>query len=232
MNAIEEAQSLTCASFVSGAMVVEPDLKWERALAERGHAVIAGLDEVGRGAWAGPVVAAAVALGMGDENCQVTLRGVRDSKRLTPRQRVALVPCIEHAARATGIGFVSAGIVDRIGIVPATRLAMLLALAELDVAPDYLLIDGLSLPELDIPQQAIIKGDAKCLSVAAASVLAKVARDTWMIAQESHYPGYGFAAHKGYGTRQHRQALARLGPCPLHRLSFRPLHSPEMVKGR
>ncbi len=203
--------------------MIKPTLETELDLFRRGHRVIAGLDEVGRGSWAGPVVAAAVALPLEREGLLAELEGVRDSKLLSPRQRERLLPLIRRVALAIGIGSASAADIDRIGIVPATRQAMAQALAGLAVAPDYLLIDALRLPAIPIPQLALPKGDAKCLCIAAASIVAKVARDQLMVAQEAGYPGYGFAAHKGYGTARHRAALEQLGPCPLHRMSFAPL---------
>ncbi len=201
--------------------MAEPNLQTELSLLRQGYRLVVGLDEVGRGAWAGPVVAGAVALPLHLGGLEGRLTGVRDSKQLSPRQRESLLPTIQRTALAVGLGFVSAAQVDRMGIVPATRQAMLLALVELGLYPDYLLIDALPLP-IHIPQRAIIHGDVQCLSIAAASIVAKVTRDRWMIAQDSCYPGYGFARHKGYGTAQHRQALERWGPCLLHRLSFAP----------
>jgi ribonuclease HII len=200
-----------------------PDLHLERTLFQRGYRVIVGLDEVGRGAWAGPVVAGAVALPLEGPDLECELAGVRDSKQLSPRQRKVALVKIQQRALAIGIGAVSAEWIDRVGIVPATRQAMLLAIIALGLFPDYLLIDALKLPFLRIPQQALIKGDVQHLSISAASIAAKVARDHWMAAQEERFPGYGFASHKGYGTSLHRQAITRLGPCPLHRLSFAPL---------
>jgi len=201
--------------------MLEPDLQVELSLRRQGYQIIVGLDEVGRGAWAGPVVASAVALPLHLAGLESRLAGVRDSKQLSPRQRESLLPAIQNTALAVGVGFVSAAQIDRMGIVPATRQAMLLALVELGLYPDYLIIDALRLP-IHVPQRAIIRGDAQCLSIAAASIVAKVARDRWMAAQESCYPGYGFVRHKGYGTAQHRWALESLGTCPLHRMSFAP----------
>jgi len=203
--------------------MITPTLDTELTLFGQGYRLIAGLDEVGRGSWAGPVMAAAVALPLERQGLLEDLAGVRDSKQLAPRQRERLLPLIRRAALAIGIGSVPAAEIDRIGIVPATRQAMALALADLGLQPDYLLIDALRLPAIRLPQYALPKGDAKCLCIAAASIVAKVARDQLMVAEEARYPGYGFAAHKGYGTAQHRAALAQLGPCPIHRLSFAPL---------
>lgn len=202
-----------------------PDLQLERTLFQRGYRVVVGLDEVGRGAWAGPVVAGAVAFPLEDANLEQELAGVRDSKQLSARQREALLVKIRCRALAIGIGAIPAELIDRLGIVPATRQAMLWALVDLGLYPDHLLIDALKLPFLRLPQQAIIRGDAQHMTISAASIAAKVARDQWMAAQETSFPGYGFASHKGYGTLQHRQALSRLGTCALHRLSFAPLNA-------
>lgn len=208
-------------------MVQEPDLREEMALyAEgnrHGYRHIAGLDEAGRGSWAGPVVAGAVILPLDQPDLSQRLEGVRDSKQLTPRQRERLYPIIKSAALAVGVGIVPPDMIDELGIVPATRQAMGLALVQLDLPPDFLLIDFINLPGLSIPQKSITRGDALSLSIAAASIVAKVARDRWMIQLDARYPGYGFARHKGYGTRQHRESLFRLGPSPIHRLSFAPM---------
>ncbi len=198
-------------------------LRYEAGLWEEGYRRIAGLDEAGRGAWAGPVVAAAVILPPQAEACAPLLGLVRDSKRLTPLQREQVLERIQAVALAIGVGMASAPTVDALGIIPATRQAMHQALQALHPAPDYLLIDALSLPRVQLPQQALIRGDAISLSIAAASIVAKVTRDRLLIELDARYPGYGFARHKGYGTATHRQALARLGPSPEHRKSFRPL---------
>ncbi|MFN7036318.1 MAG: ribonuclease HII [Bellilinea sp.] len=199
-----------------------PNLQVERTLWKSGCLLVAGLDEAGRGAWAGPVFAAMVVLPAGYEG-QSVLHGVRDSKQMTPLQRERWVEKIKQAAACWGIGEASNEEIDRYGIVPATRLAMQRALQAGGITPSHLLIDALRLPMLDIPQTALIRGDQQSLSIAAASVLAKTARDAWMRAQEERYPGYGFAAHKGYGTARHRAALEQLGACPLHRRSFAPV---------
>ena len=204
-------------------MITEPTLEVELQLYGQGCRVIVGLDEAGRGSWAGPVVAGAVALPLERHGLADLLLGVRDSKQLSAQQRERLLPTITQVALSVGLGFVPAAQIDRIGIVQATRQAMRIALAELGLSPDHLLIDALRLPALGVPQMAITRGDAKCLTIAAASIAAKVARDRWMAAQDALYPGYGFAAHKGYGTARHRDALHRQGPCPLHRMSFAPL---------
>ncbi len=203
-------------------MVKEPDLQEEMALYAEGYRRIAGLDEAGRGSWAGPVVAGAVILPIGQPGLSRQLEGVRDSKQLTPRQRECLFGIIESAALAVGVGIVPQDKIDELGIVPATRQAMGLAIAQLP-PPDFLLIDFLNLPGLSIPQKGIAGGDALSLSIAAASIVAKVTRDRLMVELDARYPEYGFARHKGYGTRQHRESLARLGLSPVHRLSYAPM---------
>lgn len=199
-----------------------PDLSFEMPLWQGGLSLLAGLDEAGRGAWAGPVYAAAVILPP-QNGVLAELRGVHDSKKMTPRQRTYWAGQIRLAAAAWGIGIASAEEIDARGIIAATRLAMARALEACGCQPEHLLIDALRLPEVSLPQLALIKGDARSLSIAAASVLAKTARDAWMIELGDRYPEYGFAAHKGYGTRMHQQALARLGPCAEHRMSYAPL---------
>lgn len=200
-----------------------PTLEAEARFWARGMHRVAGLDEAGRGAWAGPVVAAAVILPFGDDAC-TALAGVRDSKQMSPRLRETLAACIFDVALAVGVGRGEQQEIDALGIVPATRLAMQRALAALTVAPEALVIDALRLPGVDLPQDAFPYADARSLSVAAASIIAKVTRDHWMTnVAEADFPGYGFAQHKGYGTRQHQEALDRMGVCPLHRLTFRPI---------
>ena len=201
-----------------------PTLEQEHALLRAGHVCVAGLDEAGRGAWAGPVAAAAVILPLADPALPERLRGVCDSKLCTPRQRAILYGAICEAALAWAVSFVPAAQIDAIGIVPATRLAMQEAIARLAPAPGALLIDYLTLPDVRLPQRALAKGELKSLSIAAASIVAKVSRDREMIAMEEACPGYGFARHKGYGTREHRAALQRLGARPgIHRQSFAPI---------
>ncbi len=200
-----------------------PDLREELRLFNAGHSRVAGLDEAGRGAWAGPVCAAAVVLPLERADLPDLLAGVRDSKQLSPARRETLLPVILETAEAVGVGWATPAEVDALGIVPATRRAFCRAVARLDGQADALVVDYVRLPELDLPQRALAKADARCLSVAAASIVAKVNRDQLMMALDGDFPGYGFARHKGYGTRQHREALARLGPCPIHRMSWRPL---------
>lgn len=200
-----------------------PTLDTERLLWAEGYRLVVGLDEVGRGAWAGPVFAAAVIFPVGTVETDSCLCQVRDSKQLSHERRCELAGPIAEMAVAAGLGQVSHEEVDRVGIVAATRLAMMAALENLGVCPDYLLIDAMQLPLVSLPQQGIIKGDTICLSIAAASIVAKVARDRLCEDLDRQYPGYGFACHKGYGTAQHRQAIAALGVSPIHRLSYRPL---------
>jgi ribonuclease HII len=194
-----------------------PSLEFEKRFWSGGFTRLAGIDEAGRGAWAGPVAAAAVVLPP-DPGLLTTLGGVRDSKLMSPLSRETWAPRIRSAALAWGVGFASAEEIDRLGIVPATKLAATRALEGL--RPDYLLTDFLVFRELELPQTALIKGDRLSLSVAAASVLAKTARDACMRDLEGQYPGYGFARHKGYGTQIHQIALHRLGVCDIHRKSF------------
>ncbi len=198
-------------------------LAFEQELWADGYRAVAGVDEVGRGALAGPVVAAAVVLPPDLSRLAPLLGRVDDSKRLTPAARAELYEPILACALAVGVGRVEAADIDSIGIASATRLAMHQALTGLAVLPDYILLDFLTLPDLTCPQRGVPHGDALCLAIAAASVIAKVTRDRWMAEQDALYPGYGFAQHKGYGTAVHRGAIARLGPCALHRMSFAPL---------
>jgi ribonuclease HII len=200
-----------------------PDCTHELALVAQGHQLIAGIDEVGRGCWAGPVVAAAVVLSDVVWHLPTLLAGLNDSKQLSAAQRTALAHTIQRLALGIGIGWVSAHDIDCLGILNATKLAMQQAIMSLPHIPDALLIDAVTLPHWRIPQHALIKGDARSLSIAAASVIAKVHRDYAVSAYEHAYPGYGFANHKGYGTTQHHTALMRLGPTPLHRFSFTPM---------
>ena len=190
----------------------------EEAARRTGFLRIAGLDEVGRGPLFGPVVAAAVILPKG---CR--LPGLTDSKLLSEKKRNQLAPEIRANAIAWAIAAVDAETIDRINIRQASLLAMRLAVQQLNLAPDYLLIDGLDMIDWPCPQQSVIQGDSRSLSIAAASVLAKVHRDRLLVELDSQYPGYGLASHKGYCCPQHFAALARLGPTPLHRRSFRPI---------
>ncbi len=200
-----------------------PNLTYEKRLWGAGYRCVAGLDEAGRGSWAGPVVAAAVILPPDQPELERNLSGVRDSKALTAARREVLLEVIVHHALAWGVGAVPPSEIDELGIVSATRKAMLVALETLSPPADHLLIDHLSLPAQPLSQVSLPKGDALVLSIAAASIVAKVSRDRMMVALDDQFPGYGFAQHKGYGTPQHRVALANLGPCAIHRLSFAPL---------
>lgn len=200
-----------------------PDLHLELGLHQSGFARIVGLDEAGRGAWAGPVVAGAVILPIQDDRLPQRLDGVHDSKQLTAPQRERACTRIQRLARAWALGKADAEEIDRLGLLPATRLAMQRALEGLGFEPDYLLLDYLLLPENPAPQTALPHGDARTLSIAAASILAKVHRDRIMLDLDQAFPGYGFARHKGYGTPDHRRALRELGPCPIHRYSYSPV---------
>ncbi len=200
-----------------------PALTHEKRLWADGFRYVAGLDEAGRGSWAGPVVAAAVILPRDQPDLAHRLAGVRDSKTLTAARREELLDLVEQHALAWGVGIVPPAGIDARGIVPATREAMSLALGVLSHPADYLLIDHVTLPDQPLPQLSLPKGDARILSIAAASIVAKVSRDRMMVELDGVYPGYGFARHKGYGTPQHRAALERLGPSAVHRLSFAPL---------
>ncbi len=193
-----------------------PDtLKFEKAAHGSGFTYVAGIDEAGRGPLAGPVMAAAVILPAG-----FSIIGVDDSKKLTPCKREKLFDIIMEQAMSVGVGMVNPEDIDRINILQATRRAMLAAVQQLSPQPDYLLIDGISTIDSTIPQKTIIKGDSLSLSIAAASIIAKVTRDRLMSEMDATYPGYGFAGHKGYGSAAHMEAIRRLGPSPIHRLTF------------
>lgn len=200
---------------------MSPSWNWDRALLALGHRFLAGVDEVGRGPLAGPVMAGAVILPIG-LNAQWVAE-VNDSKLLSPRVRHALSDRIWEEALAVGIGSASTDEIDQVGIVPATRLAMSRAIRRLKISPDCLLIDALRLPQIDLPQESIIRGDSISISIAAASIVAKVARDRLMVQMDSHYPGFGFRRNKGYGTPEHLKALGLLGPCLIHRMTFAPV---------
>jgi ribonuclease HII len=198
-------------------------LRYERALARRGASLVAGLDEAGRGALAGPIFAAAVILPIGRPRLAAALRDVRDSKLMTPRQRSRCAELIRRIAVAWAVGQAACEEIDSVGPLEATRRAMERAVQTLTVLPQHLLIDHLILPGLGLEQTALTHGDARVLSIAAASVLAKVARDEIMEDLARTFPTYGFARHKGYGTAAHLEALRRWGPCPIHRRSFEPV---------
>jgi ribonuclease HII len=199
------------------------DLSIEYELRDQGYTRVAGLDEAGRGAWAGPVVAGAVILPLDQFDLAHVLDGVNDSKLLSAHLREVLLPRIIETALATAIGHATNEEIDELGIVAATRLAMKRALDALTVEPSVLLIDALELPAISLPTIALPKGDQKSLSIAAASIVAKVTRDQFMEQLDVAFPKYGFREHKGYGTSLHRQSLRRFGPTAIHRLTFAPV---------
>ncbi|MCY4529725.1 MAG: ribonuclease HII [Chloroflexi bacterium] len=193
----------------------------EEALLQRGYSYVAGIDEVGRGPLAGPVVAGVVILPPRPQGAW--LNGITDSKAMTAPQRERSYEHILQNAWASSTGEASAEEIDEIGIVPATALAMRRAVDSLALTPQYLLIDAFPLPDIDIPQKAIVKGDALSLSIAAASIVAKVTRDRIMAEFDREYPQYGFAGHKGYGSAEHIRQIETHGPSPIHRYSFAPI---------
>jgi ribonuclease HII len=200
-------------------LAIESDI-----LNDYGVAAVAGLDEAGRGALAGPVVAAAVILPLKSTSQLARLIEVDDSKQLSAGKRAELYEVIQEVALTFGVGSKTAPYIDRHGIITATKQAMLDALQELHPPAEFLLIDGrIRLKQSPFPQRSIIRGDSISLSIAAASILAKVTRDQIMITLDKSYPGYEFASHKGYGTERHRMILKKLGPTPEHRLTFAPL---------
>lgn len=200
---------------------VDPDLSFELKLWGEGLLYIAGLDEAGRGALAGPVSVGAVILPNDPALLSGPLTGARDSKQLTPLKRESLAPRIRETALTWSVGFASAEEIDMQGIVNATHLAAIRALHQLSFSPQYLLTDfRLELPQLDIPQTSLVRGDARCLSIACASILAKTERDALMRELEARHPGYGLEKNKGYGTQAHRSALKRLGASEIHRRTF------------
>jgi ribonuclease HII len=205
-----------------------PDLRLELGVrAEFSVSYVAGLDEAGRGAIAGPVVAAAVILPLDRPELRQQLAQVNDSKQLTSTRREATFDLIVAYALTSGVGRSSAAEIDQMGIMAANRLAMRRAIAQLDPVPQFLLLDGrMRLPAVVLPQRAIVRGDTLSLSIAAASILAKVSRDREMIALDEQYPLYGFRYHKGYCTRAHEAALQVHGPCPRHRHTFAPIRQP------
>ncbi len=200
-----------------------PSLDAERAAWSAGARAVAGLDEAGRGALAGPVVAAAVVLPDDAAKVLTDLAEVRDSKQLDPATRARLLPCITATAVGVGVGAAGPELVDALGIARAGDLAMLRALSALPCAADYLLVDGFHLRLARLPQQPIIRGDQLVLSIAAASIVAKVHRDAWMVRLGFEIPGYGFERHKGYGTAAHLRAIRRRGVTAHHRLTWAPI---------
>lgn len=195
----------------------------ERELWTAGLERIAGVDEAGVGPLAGPVVAAAVVFPRG-----FGLRGVDDSKKLTPERRVVLAQAIRENALALAVAIVDHGEIDRINVYQATLAAMRRAIDGLSVRPQHVLVDGRHITGCDLPQEAIVKGDARCHAIAAASIVAKTTRDALMHRYDEEFPGYGFADHKGYCTDAHREAIRRLGPCAIHRRSFTLLPPPKL----
>jgi ribonuclease HII len=213
-----------------------PNLDHENELRSQGYELIAGIDEVGRGALAGPVVAAAVILPHTPNSPWLGL--VRDSKQLESRKRESLFEVITKEAVAVGIGIVPSQVIDSINILKATKLAMMQAVENLSKQPSFLLIDRVTLSQCPLPQTGITRGDKLCLSIASASIIAKVTRDRMMEEFDRMYTGYGFAQHKGYGTGIHLSCLRKLGPSPIHRLYFAPVRNvvasqnPPSSKGR
>ncbi len=202
-----------------------PSFAEERSLKAQGYRLVAGVDEAGRGALMGPVVAAAVVL---PNDLKVRWRDrVRDSKLLNTATREFLFECIMEKAVSVGVGISSNEVIDNIGIIKATRLAMKLAIEQLVPEPQYILIDYMRLPEVSLPQKGITNGDRLCFSIACASIVAKVSRDRMVKEMDISYPGYGFARHKGYGTKEHLACLRSRGPCQIHRRTFRPVR--EMI---
>jgi len=199
---------------------VTPGLHLEQSLWQQGIQTIGGIDEAGRGAWAGPVMAAVVVL-PADPQIRLTLSGVRDSKQMTPRQRERWAAQIKSAALAWCVGAASAEEIDRTGILPATRAAMARAIQGLAQLPQHFLFDFIHWKDCPYPGERLVRGESQSLSIAAASVLAKTARDALMRELDAEYAGYGFARHKGYGTAFHRAAIREYGLCPIHRKSFR-----------
>lgn len=187
----------------------------EREFFAQGFRAIAGVDEAGRGCLAGPVFAAAVVLPQ-----DALLLGLDDSKLLDPEVRDALAPRIRRAALATGVGAATSSEIDALGIVDATELAMMRALEALGTVPDLVLVDAVHLPALRVEQRAYVRGDSRVAVIAAASILAKTERDRFMESLDREYPYYGFASHRGYATPRHQDALRRVGPSPVHRLTF------------
>ena len=200
-----------------------PDLQFEQALWNKGLRRVAGVDEAGRGALIGPVAAAAVVLPCDQADLFDKLAGVRDSKEMKPEERDYWAIEIKSVAVAWAVGYASAAEIDQIGIAPATRLAAERALGQLPLKVEHILIDYISLPDVATPQTPLIKGDARSLTIAAASVLAKTGRDAILAAMDAEFPGYGLAQNKGYATAAHRAAIASLGPCAQHRHSFAPI---------
>lgn len=190
----------------------------ERSLLRQGYSLVAGTDEAGRGPLAGPVVAAAVILPVSCRYAQF-----QDSKKLTARRRSELHAVLVEMGALVGVGVVSAAEIDSLNILQASLLAMRKAVADLPVVPDFLLVDGKFTVPVSLPQQALVRGESRSASIAAASIVAKVTRDELMDQYHQEYPRYNFSGHKGYPTAEHRRIIALIGPCPIHRQSFRPV---------
>jgi len=205
-----------------------PSLVEENGLSVKGYRFIAGVDEAGRGALAGPVVAAAVILPQSPNF--LWLKSVRDSKEILPAKREYLFDLIKQESVAIGVGIIAPQTIDVIGILNATKIAMCHAIEQLACPPDFLLIDYLRLPQLRISQKPIIRGDKLCLTIACASIIAKVTRDRIMVELDHLHPGYGLALHKGYGTKHHVSCLRQHGPSPIHRHSFAPVREAAQTK--
>ncbi len=206
-----------------------PDLSLEADFRAQGYRLIAGVDEAGRGPLAGPVAAAAVILPPHLTGDEPWLAAIDDSKRLSERRRSEAATLIREKALACEVELISPEVIDHIGIGQAVIRAMLAAVDGLRSAPDALLLDWVPIKECPLPHRTVVKGDARSLSIAAASILAKVARDELMIDADRRYPGYGFARHKGYATTRHLRCLAELGPSPIHRRSFSPLRQARLL---
>ena len=206
-----------------------PDLSLEADFRVQGYRRIAGVDEAGRGPLAGPVAAAAVILPPDLTGAEPWLAAIDDSKRLSEKRRAEAATLIRQQAWACAVAMISSKTIDRIGIGRAVLGAMLAAVDRLRPAPDALLLDWVPIKECPLPHRTVVKGDGRSLSIAAASILAKVARDELMVRAEGCYPGYGFARHKGYATRAHLRCLAELGPSPIHRRSFSPLRQATLI---
>jgi len=211
------------AKFDRSLLPAHPDLSFERNLWQRGLKWVAGVDEAGRGALAGPVAAGAVVLSPDELDLEERLSGVRDSKEMKPEEREIWAAAIKETALAWSVGLASAVEIDQIGILPATCLAVSRALEGLGLQVEHILVDYITLPDAVAPQTPLVKGDARSLSIACASVLAKTARDALLVQMDTEFPGFKFACNKGYGTQAHRQAIAEFGPCAQHRRTFAPV---------
>ena len=201
-----------------------PNLHFEQALWKTGIEHVARIDEVGRGALAGPVYVGVVILPNRSDLTKV-LHGVRDSKLLSAKARECWVEIISQVALSCQVGYSTSEEIDGLGIVPSTRLAAMRAIAQLNPPPQHLLIDWISIPGAGLPETSLPKGDMRSLSIACASILAKLRRDEQLQELDETYPGYGFSSNKGYGTASHRAAISELGPCAIHRRSFSPMRS-------